>query len=160
VKLTVWRVPPAGKGNAVVSRRPVGIRTVPRVDGPRTGEGLYPGEIIEVVQVVEVGDQRYLRLADDRGWVFENHPVAKYAILLPAGGRVLEGPQRFHYPSHFIEPLTVYSSPNCNPDSATDVRLKPGTFIHSCAVWNIPAAILNGDPEDDLMLSFVKVIAL
>jgi hypothetical protein len=29
-------------------RRPVGIRTVPQGDGPRTGEGVFPGEVIEV----------------------------------------------------------------------------------------------------------------
>lgn len=155
VQLSLWKVPPGN--SAVVSRRPVGIRTVPRVDGPRTGEGLFPGEIIEVVQILEQGGQRYLRLADDRGWVFENHPIAKYAILIPAGGRVLEEIAVYTYPSHFLESLVVYSSPQCTQESATDVRLKPGTTIRACAVWNIPAAILNCDPEDDMMLSFVKL---
>jgi hypothetical protein len=30
-----------------------------------------------VIQVVEDEreNQRYLRLADDRGWIFENHPI-------------------------------------------------------------------------------------
>lgn len=69
-----------GSATAGAQRRPVGIRTLPLVNGPRTGDGLYPGDIVEVNQiVVDTSDpakpQRYLRLANDRGWVFENHPV-------------------------------------------------------------------------------------
>ncbi len=77
VQLALWKVPPATQG---ISRRLVGIRSLPRVDGPRTGEGLFPGEVVEVIQVVEdVGEnQRYLRLADDRGWIFESHPTVSY----------------------------------------------------------------------------------
>lgn len=101
VGLTLWKVPGATGGTG--TRRPVGIRTVPRVDGkliafiysistltnvicmfsgPRTGEGLFPGEVVEVVQVLDdrTEGQRYLRLADDRGWIFENHPMVSVYV--------------------------------------------------------------------------------
>lgn len=157
LQLSLWKVPAVAQSSGVVSRRPVGIRTLPRVDGPRTGEGLFPGEFVEVVQILEEAGQRYLRLADDRGWVFENHPVAQYAIMVPAGGRVVEEDITFTYPSHFLEPLCVYDSPQCNKESLSEQRIKPGAKVETCASWNIPAAILYADPEDDLMLSFVKL---
>lgn len=123
VSLTFWRVPVAmsdahsggsGSGSsggaaaangggsgasgkkAGQQRRPVGIRTLPYVYGPRTGEGLFPGDVVEIVQILEENDlptddatgsalddgprQRYLRLAGDRGWVFENHPTVRYVV--------------------------------------------------------------------------------
>lgn len=104
VVVSFWRVPIAmsrvGKGGvakASMQRRPVGIRTLPFVHGPRTGEGLFPGDIVEIVQTINESQrdsisldfetktrtttfdsseqQQYLRLAGDRGWVFENHPT-------------------------------------------------------------------------------------
>lgn len=81
IGLSLWMVPVSVSS----SRRPVGIRTVPMVHGPRTGEGLFPGEVVEVVQTIDEdeakdhgcggGTQRYLRLAEDKGWVFEKHPT-------------------------------------------------------------------------------------
>jgi hypothetical protein len=43
--------------------------------GPRTGEGVFPGEIVEVVQSIDMNSNTFLRLADDRGWVFCTHPT-------------------------------------------------------------------------------------
>lgn len=43
--------------------------------GPRTGEGIYPGEYVEIVQILESSNNTYLKLAEDRGWVFTTHPV-------------------------------------------------------------------------------------
>lgn len=56
--------------------------------GPRTGDGIYPGEIVEVVQIIEqpaakhVWAQRFLRLAGDRGWVLENHPKVTFHLFV------------------------------------------------------------------------------
>jgi hypothetical protein len=78
-----WRVPIPKDGRA---RLPVGIRTIPELNGPRTGEGVYPGEIFEVVHELNVAadatnaGNTFLCLADERGWVFIRHP--KYNTLL------------------------------------------------------------------------------
>eukprot|EP00903_Cladosiphon_okamuranus_P006316 g6191.t2 len=42
------------------------ILTYPEEAAPRTGDGLFPGDIVEVVQ--ELTDKGFYRLADDRGW--------------------------------------------------------------------------------------------
>lgn len=135
VQLSFWRVPVAmtqthstssnthptnsnnsGTNNHMqkssLQRRPVGIRTLPYVLGPRTGEGLFPGDIVEIVQIVteeerdaynnnvtinnknntnnnndnnaneEIESQRFLRLAGDRGWVFESHPTVQIHLFI------------------------------------------------------------------------------
>ncbi len=41
--------------------------------GPRTLEGVYPGEVVEVNQIIHRDGNTFLRLADDRGWVYEKH---------------------------------------------------------------------------------------
>jgi hypothetical protein len=82
VALSLWKVPTPNAANT--ARRPVGIRSVPHVDGPRTGEGLFPGDIVEIAQSIpdkEEKNQTYLRLVDDRGWVFENHPSVSSCFL-------------------------------------------------------------------------------
>lgn len=108
--LSFWWIPETdGK-----SRRPLGIRSVPCVDGPRTGEGVYCGEVLEIEQILteaEIRDfemqtiaqtdtkkgdigqdkrnplkgnrQKLLRLAGDRGWVFEFHPSV--SIIIDSG---------------------------------------------------------------------------
>lgn len=49
----------------------IGIRAGPDVNAPRTGAAVLPGEIFPVSHIVEGADeQRYLLLADGRGWVF------------------------------------------------------------------------------------------
>jgi hypothetical protein len=80
-QLTLWKVPYTN--NATSQRRPVGVRSLPCADAPRTGEGIVAGDVVEVNQII--GDptrkQTYLRLADERGWVFEYHPmVCTYLI--------------------------------------------------------------------------------
>ncbi len=74
-QLSLWKVP--FTTNATSQRRPVGVRSLPTSDAPRTGEGLFPGEVVEVIQLIADPHkkQTYLRLADERGWVFEYHPM-------------------------------------------------------------------------------------
>lgn len=87
IGMSIWQVPPPARG---MQRKPVGIRSLPIADGPRTGEGVFPGEVVEVVQVLRLNpialnkaggggqtQQTFLRLADDRGWVMENHPTVR-----------------------------------------------------------------------------------
>lgn len=42
---------------------------------------MFPGEIVEVVQTIEKEGNTFLRLADDRGWVFRLHPVNLSELL-------------------------------------------------------------------------------
>lgn len=49
------------------------IRMYMPLVGPRTLEGVYPGEIVEVIQILHRDGNTFLRLADDRGWVYEKH---------------------------------------------------------------------------------------
>eukprot|EP00903_Cladosiphon_okamuranus_P011132 g10508.t1 len=58
----------------VLDVQPQWIRTYPEDAAPRTGEGLFPGEIIEVVQVLSNRKKVFLRLANDRGWTYAANP--------------------------------------------------------------------------------------
>lgn len=59
---------------------PQWIRTYPEEAAPRTGDGLFPAEVIEVTQVLSNKDKVYLRIANDRGWTYANN-VPDNAIL-------------------------------------------------------------------------------
>jgi hypothetical protein len=161
VSLSLWKVPSPNSAHTV--RRPVGIRSVPDVDGPRTGEGLFAGDIVEVsiqwyvlvlvlsyvfLKIVQILDdktsnQRYLRLSDDRGWVFENHPLSNYALLTPTGGKVVEVIRTYEYSPEFIEPLLIYLNPRCHRDSLTDLSFLPGSRFQICAEWSISSDALG-----------------
>jgi hypothetical protein len=191
VSLSLWKVP--SPNTAYTFRRPVGIRSVPDADGPRTGEGLFAGDIVEVsiyscssvslidvyslflsLKIVQILDdktnnQRYLRLSDDRGWVFENHPVSNYALLTPTGGKVIEALRTYEYSSEFIEPLPVYSNPRCHQDSVTDISFLPGSRLQVCAEWTISSDSLGDsstsnkssspecDDEESVVFCYLKL---
>lgn len=54
---------------------PLAIRTVPDIDGPRTGQMLMPGDVFRVCEEREGPcGILYLRLADGRGWAFNRKP--------------------------------------------------------------------------------------
>ena len=72
IETSFWRVPQSIES---FPRRPLGVRTLPFVDGPRTNEGIFPGEVIEICQILRKDGNVFLRLADDRGWLFESHPT-------------------------------------------------------------------------------------
>ncbi|CAM9568889.1 unnamed protein product [Phaeothamnion confervicola] len=58
----------------VETAAPQWIRTDPDHFAPYTGEGIFPGDTVEVVQILSRNGIEYLRLADDRGWTFTRHP--------------------------------------------------------------------------------------
>lgn len=150
--------------DSTVQRKPVGIRTLPIVDGPRTGEGLYPGDIVEIQQVIDsqVGkEQHFLRLANDQGWVFEFHPQADYSIMIEMNGKIQEKLFNYLYPEDNLENLLIYSSPHCHPDTATGESLSPGSRFQGCAEWSISSSFLpnsSSDEDDVLDLIFVKLV--
>lgn len=61
----------------------IGIRDAPARDAARTGEGVFPGDVVVGTCVREVGGVPYLRLADGSGWVFVTHPTTGIALLQP-----------------------------------------------------------------------------
>ena len=74
------------KGASSTSMLPVGIRTLPDVTSSRTGEGVFPGEHVEVVATREDAALTYLQLADHRGWVFSLNPTTATLLFVPAVG--------------------------------------------------------------------------
>ena len=144
VYTSFWRMPTAeaddGSSASLTLKQPLGIRTVPAVDGPRTGEGVFPGEVVETVQAfsnIETG-QVFLRLAYDRGWVMTRHPSNKYAVLCEVRGSYLEEKAIYTFsPStDTIGDLCVYSSPNCSETAQTGRYYEPGAVISTCAMWS------------------------
>jgi hypothetical protein len=75
---------------------PVGIRTLPDAASSRTGEGVFPGEHVEVVASREEGALTYLQLADHRGWVFSLNPSTASLLFVPAVGYTYY-PQRMRF---------------------------------------------------------------
>lgn len=66
----MWRYDPPEK-------RRLDFRSTAELDAPRREEALYPGEAFEVAEECEGADGvLFLRLADDRGWVFASKPGA------------------------------------------------------------------------------------
>lgn len=73
----------------------IGIRVAPRLDAPRTGGGIFPGDIVEGTAVVNVPNPGagggapppllpevpFLRLADGSGWVFIKNPESGAELL-------------------------------------------------------------------------------
>lgn len=81
--VTFWQLVPQDRGRVL----PVGIRTLPDVSSSRTGEGIFPGEHVEVVSTREgEGTMSYLQLADHRGWVFSSNPSTAALLFVPAVG--------------------------------------------------------------------------
>lgn len=72
VETCYWRLPQVdSEGISVV---PLPVLSMPTASAPRTGETIFPGEYLEVVQIIDVEGHLFLRLADDRGWAKVWHP--------------------------------------------------------------------------------------
>ncbi|CAM9932796.1 unnamed protein product [Scytosiphon promiscuus] len=71
---------------------PQWIRSVPEEAAPRTGDGLFPGEVIEIVQVISNKETKkvFLRLADDRGWTYAEDPQDGSVLFEEIGGAFIE----------------------------------------------------------------------
>lgn len=62
----------------------------PQSKAPRTGEGLFPGEVIEVTQVLSSEGSTFLRLANDRGWTYARSPSDGGVLFEDLAGGVSE----------------------------------------------------------------------
>eukprot|EP00746_Dinoflagellata_sp_MGD_P139430 gnl/MRDRNA2_/MRDRNA2_72889_c0_seq1.p1 gnl/MRDRNA2_/MRDRNA2_72889_c0~~gnl/MRDRNA2_/MRDRNA2_72889_c0_seq1.p1 ORF type:complete len:750 (+),score=106.68 gnl/MRDRNA2_/MRDRNA2_72889_c0_seq1:74-2323(+) len=74
----------------VICSKPVEIRSIPTYsDSGRTNWYLAPEESVAISVRCRLMGVRFLKLADGRGWVFENKPLRQQALSqLPAGGKL------------------------------------------------------------------------
>ena len=144
VYTSFWRMPTAGADDGSSAnftlKQPLGIRTVPAVNAPRTGEGVFPGEVVETMQTISEAEsgQVFLRLAYDRGWVMTRHPSGKYAVLCEVRGSFSEerAIYTFSPTSASSGVLCVYSSPNCSEVAQTGRYFEPGAVFSTSARWS------------------------
>ena len=106
-------------------RLPIGLRTIPERTGPRTGDVIYPGEIFEAVHRCEVEGQAYLRLAGNRGWLFENHPASGEALVNTASSGL------------FTAKNTKYSYPNSDSVRSHKCMLPSVITSHYCYIFEL-----------------------
>lgn len=98
VSATVFYEAPLGSESGE-HKLPIGIRTIPELSGPRTGDAIYPGEICEVVHRFEANGNAFLQLAGNRGWIFENHPVSGEPLVMVASSGTFEAKDaKYTYP--------------------------------------------------------------
>eukprot|EP00611_Tribonema_gayanum_P001692 TRINITY_DN1123_c0_g2_i5.p2 TRINITY_DN1123_c0_g2~~TRINITY_DN1123_c0_g2_i5.p2 ORF type:complete len:213 (+),score=69.36 TRINITY_DN1123_c0_g2_i5:922-1560(+) len=107
------------------------IRTYPELDAPRTGEGLFPGEVIEVVQRLTVSDVVYLRLADDRGWMFLRNPQTDSVMFVEVGGTIVEDKKTYGLPSTLVDPVPIFFGPGNDSQLTGDSWPNNRTGDHS-----------------------------
>ncbi|KAG5175947.1 P-loop containing nucleoside triphosphate hydrolase protein [Tribonema minus] len=75
---------------AIEASTPQWVRAFPELDAPRTGDGVVPGEVVEVEQAIEKRSGAvFLRLADERGWVLLRSPHDMFPRLADERGWVL-----------------------------------------------------------------------
>ncbi|CAM9169756.1 unnamed protein product [Laminaria digitata] len=68
--------------------QPQWIRTFPEEAAPRTGDGVFPGEVIEVTQAMSNKGKIYLRIASNRGWMHALNPSDDSALFEEIKGEV------------------------------------------------------------------------
>lgn len=113
-----------GKKGAAARVLPVGIRTLPDVHSSRTGEGIFPGEHVEVVATQEEAVEEeskvkrrqavtYLQLADRRGWVFSLSPLTRALLFVPAVGYTYRPQQGLQFQVANTEVRTLFYPPFC-----------------------------------------------
>lgn len=144
VYTSFWRVPPSASG---INRLPVGIRTLPFLDSPRTLEAVHPGEVIEVVQVLENDGNMFLRLADDRGWVYGRHWKVRYDLLQRLDGIYTEDEQEVSI--DYANESVVFAGPSVNC-AVTNISLEPGSRVQINAKFCIAE-------ENQSILTFAKL---
>eukprot|EP00752_Nemacystus_decipiens_P009380 g8383.t1 len=107
------------------------IYTHPEEGAPRTGEGIFPMEVVEVVQLLPVGeDHLWLRLADERGWTCGRHTKDGEPCLDQVAGEIVEDSRVYELPRN-LEQMTHIL---CGPAMASEVTgdiLAPGDRVQA-----------------------------
>lgn len=94
VETTFWRVL---KPSSTAQAGAISVRTLPKTNAPCTGEIASAGEVLECVQTIKADFNTYLRLWGDRGWIYEKHSKARYAILGKVEGTYIEDTREYRY---------------------------------------------------------------
>ncbi|CAM9166452.1 unnamed protein product [Ascophyllum nodosum] len=104
---------------------PQWIRTYPEEAAPRTGDGLFPGEVIEVTQVLTNKDRVYLRIANDRGWTFAKNPSDNTVLFDEMKGDVDADTRNYGFPPTAKDPVPILFGPGLESQQ-TGEALIPG----------------------------------
>lgn len=106
--------------------KPQWIRTYPEMDSPRTGDGLFADEVIEVTQAVTVKGVPFLRMANDRGWCLENDVGGDGSPVFTRVKGTLEQESRTHIvPLMASQPAAMLFGPNLKSQETGGI-LNPG----------------------------------
>ncbi|CAM9178970.1 unnamed protein product, partial [Hapterophycus canaliculatus] len=104
---------------------PQWIRTYPEEAAPRTGDGLFPGEVIEVTQVLTNKEKVFLRIANDRGWTYAKNPVDDSTLFEEISGDVAEDTRKYGFPPSAKDPIPILFGPGLESQQ-TGEALIPG----------------------------------
>lgn len=91
---------------------PIGIRKAPDVGAFRTGQGVFPGEMLVVTGTLRRGSVLYLQLEWGRGWVFDTHPNDGRILVNLMQGEALEGPFHMRVTSGENPPVGLRHGPH------------------------------------------------
>ncbi|CAM9871775.1 unnamed protein product [Phaeothamnion confervicola] len=105
---------------------PQWIRTYPEHDAPRTGDGLFPSEVIEVVQVLERNGVTFLRIADDRGWTFTRHSTDNTVLFEEISGEIVEDNKSYGFGSSAREPVPILYGPGLDSQQTGEALMPAG----------------------------------
>ncbi|CAM9355556.1 unnamed protein product [Discosporangium mesarthrocarpum] len=131
----------------VVNALPQWIRTYPEAHAPRTGDGLFPGEVIEVDQVLAKDNATYLRIASDRGWTYAKNPGDQTILFEEISGEVVDDHRNYGFPTSAREPVPILFGPGLESQQ-TGEALIPGERAE---------AIERFTPNDGLGVVFIKL---
>ncbi|CAN0100971.1 unnamed protein product [Scytosiphon promiscuus] len=104
---------------------PQWIRTYPEDAAPRTGDGLFPGEVIEVTQVLTNKEKVYLRIANDRGWTYAKNPADDSVLFEEISGDIAQDTRKYGFPPSAKDPIPILFGPGLESQQ-TGEALIPG----------------------------------
>eukprot|EP00752_Nemacystus_decipiens_P008749 g7810.t1 len=115
------------------------ILTYPEETAPRTGEGLFAGDIIEVVQELTVKEKIFLRLADDRGWTHVRNLVGNSVLFSEISGELIEDTKKYWFPLNIKQPVPVLQGPGLDLPLGSETwgeTLLPGRYFEATERFN------------------------
>ncbi|CAM9144262.1 unnamed protein product [Ectocarpus sp. 12 AP-2014] len=104
---------------------PQWIRTYPEQAAPRTGDGLFPGEVIEVVQILTNKETEFLRIGNDRGWTYAKNPADDSTLFEEIDGEVVPDTRNYGFPPSAKDPIPLLFGPGLESQQ-TGEALIPG----------------------------------